>query len=341
MISFLNDYSEGAHPRVLQRLIDTNMQQETGYGTDTFTTAATAKIKEALDCPQAKICFLTGGTQTNQIVIGSLLKSYQGVIAADSGHISLHESGAIELTGHKVLTVPGQDGKIAAPILANYLKDFYDDDSRQQMVFPGMVYISYPSEYGTLYSKQELTALAAVCREYHLPLYIDGARLGYGLVSPEADLTIQELAQLADVLYIGGTKIGALCGEAVVFTKDNQPDHFYSFVKQHGALLAKGRLNSLQFLELFTDNLYFDISRHAVQLALQLKQGFLDKGYRLYIDSPTNQQFFIMGNQKVQDLSQQVLFTRWGKYDETQTILRFVTSWATQSEAVEQLLTLI
>ncbi|MBA1394095.1 low specificity L-threonine aldolase, partial [Lactobacillus sp. XV13L] len=218
---------------------------------------------------------------------------------------------------------------------------FYDDDNCQQMVFPGMVYISYPTEYGTLYSKEELTDLATVCHQHHLTLYIDGARLGYGLVSPEADLTIKDIAQLADVFYIGGTKIGALCGEAVVFTKNNEPEHFYSFVKQHGALLAKGRLNSLQFLELFSDNLYFDISQHAVDLALKLKQGFLDKGYQLYLDSPTNQQFFIVDNQKVQELSEQVLFTRWEKYDETHTVLRFVTSWATPSEDVERLLELV
>lgn len=341
LISFLNDYSEGAHPKVLQRLVDTNLQQATGYGTDNFTTEATAKIKDAIDCPQAKVCFLTGGTQTNQIVIDALLQSYQGVIAVDSGHINLHEAGAIEFTGHKVLTLPGKAGKLQAQTVADYVQNFYEDDSYQQMVFPGMVYISYPTEYGTLYSKQELTDLATVCRKYHMPLYIDGARLGYGLMSAAADMTIKDIAQLADVFYIGGTKIGALCGEAVVFTKNNEPEQFYSFVKRHGALLAKGRLNSLQFLELFTDNLYFDISQHAVAMALKLKQGFLDKGYQLYIDSPTNQQFFIMDNQKVQELSQQVLFTRWEKYNENQMIIRFVTSWATPEKDIDQLLALI
>lgn len=341
MLSFENDYSEGAHEKVLQLLLETNLQQETGYGSDTFTQQAMEKIKEQLDCPEAEIKFLVGGTQTNQIVITALLKNYEGVLAADTGHISTHEAGAIEFCGHKILTLPHHLGKIDAAQVKDYVENFYADATHEHMVAPGMVYISHPTEYGTLYSLEELTALSAVCRDLDLPLYLDGARLGYGLMSEESDVTMADIADLCDVFYIGGTKIGALCGEALVFTKKNMPKHFVSTIKQHGALLAKGRLLGIQFLALFSDNLYFDISRHAVEMAQLLKDGFIEKGYQTLIDSPTNQQFIILENSKLEVLQEQVRFSVWEKHDDTHTVVRFATSWATKRESVELLLGMV
>lgn len=341
MISFANDYLEGAHPRLLQALEDTNLEQEVGYGYDNFSKQAAQAIKDTLDAPDAQVRFLQGGTQTNQIVIDALLRDFEGVIAADTGHISVHEAGAIEATGHKVLTLPSHDAKLDPREIEEYIETFKNDMNMEHMVFPGMVYITYPTEYGTLYSKQELEELYAVCQKHNLPLYIDGARLGYGLVSEQADLTIQELAQLCDVFYIGGTKVGALCGEAVVFTHHNEPAHFTTIIKRHGALLAKGRLTGVQFLELFKDGLYFEISKHAVDLSMKLKRGFLAKGYQLFYDSYTNQQFFIMKNEEIEKLSQKVNFARWEKYDDNHSIARFVTNWATKEENVDALLEMI
>ena len=337
MLSFENDYNVGAHPKLLQRLMETNLQPQTGYGGDDFCREAKEKIRIACAAPEAEIFFLVGGTQTNAVVIDSLLRSYEGVIAAKTGHVSLHEAGAIEYTGHKVLELEGHDGKLAAADVKGLLKSFYADESYAHMVFPGMVYISYPTELGTLYSKAELTALYAVCREYEIPLYIDGARLGYGLMSPEADLTLPELAQLCDAFYIGGTKVGALCGEAVVFPKGNMPRNFLTIAKQHGALLAKGRLLGLQFDALFTDGLYFEISRNAIRRAEELKAVFQEKNCRLWRESPTNQQYLIMENAKLPALSEKVAYSFWEAYDETHTVIRFVTSWATTVEQVQAL----
>ncbi|MBV7391982.1 low specificity L-threonine aldolase [Enterococcus sp. ALS3] len=341
MISFENDYLEGAHERILHRLIATNMIQEAGYGEDDFSAQAAEKIKSAIACPDATIRFLVGGTQTNQIVIDSVLQPYEGVIAAETGHISTHEAGAIEFSGHKVLSLPAKEGKIKAEDVDNLVETFYQDANYQHMVFPGMVYISYPTEYGTLYSKKELEALAAVCQKHKIPLYLDGARLGYGLASPSADVTIQDIARLCDIFYIGGTKIGALCGEAIVFTKNNEPKNFTTLIKQHGALLAKGRLIGIQFLELFSDNLYFDISQHAIDMAMKLKTGMLAKGYQQYLDSPTNQQFFVMPNEKINELQEKIKFARWEKYDDTRQIVRFATCWATKEENIDALLALL
>ena len=341
MISFENDYLEGAHPAILNKLVQTNFIQESGYGTDDHTKEAVAKIKDKINCQEASVRFLQGGTQTNQIVIDSMLKPFEGVIAADTGHISVHEAGAIEYTGHKILTIPSSDGKLIPEHVEKYIDTFYTDSNYEHMVFPGMVYISWPTEYGTIYSKKELEKLSHICRKYKLPLFIDGARLGYGLVSEQSDVTIEDIAELSDVFYIGGTKIGALCGEAVVFTKNNEPKNFTTIIKQHGALMAKGRLIGVQFSELFTNDLYFNISKHAFDMAKMLKQGFLDKNYKLYLDSPTNQQFFIMSNTKIEKLSQKVKFSRWEKYDDKNSVVRFATSWATKRENVELLLDII
>ena len=293
MISFENDYLEGAHEKVLNRLVETNRIQAAGYGFDDFSAQAADKIRQRIDCPDATIRFLVGGTQTNQVVINSMLDSYEGVISADTGHVAVHEGGAIEFSGHKVLTIPSQEGKITAQDVENYIETFESDFKKEHMVYPGMVYISHPTEYGTLYTKEELQSLSRVCRRHQIPLFMDGARLGYGLMSNHTNVTIEDVAKYCDVFYIGGTKIGALCGEAIVFTKQNEPKNFTTIIKHHGALLAKGRLTGVQFLELFTDDLYFDISRHAIEMAEKVKKGFIDKGYQVYFDATTNfNQFF-------------------------------------------------
>jgi len=341
MLSFENDYLEGAHEKVLNRLVETNRIQAAGYGFDDFSAQAADKIRQRIDCPDATIRFLVGGTQTNQVVINSMLDSYEGVISADTGHVAVHEGGAIEFSGHKVLTIPSQEGKITAQDVENYIETFESDFKKEHMVYPGMVYISHPTEYGTLYTKEELQSLSRVCRRHQIPLFMDGARLGYGLMSNQTNVTIEDVAKYCDVFYIGGTKIGALCGEAIVFTKQNEPKNFTTIIKHHGALLAKGRLVGIQFLELFTNNLYFDISRHAINMANKMKQGFIDKGYKVYFDSPTNQQFFVLSDDKIKDLQSKVKFAIWEKYDDTHRVVRFATSWATTEENVNQLLELI
>ncbi|NRG97331.1 aminotransferase class I/II-fold pyridoxal phosphate-dependent enzyme [Streptococcus suis] len=338
MLHFENDYNKGAHPALLEALVVSNQEGLSGYGTDTYTKSAIKKIKLATACPQAQITFLTGGTQTNQIVISSMLASYEGVIAADTGHISTHEAGAIEFTGHKVMTLSHKDGKITANDVDSYIKDFYADANHAHMVHPGMVYISHPTEYGTLYSKSELEALSRVCRIHNTPLFLDGARLGYGLASPESDLDLQAIAELTDVFYIGGTKLGALMGEALVFTKNNQPKNFVSIVKHHGALLAKGRVTGVQFDCLFTDDLYLELGRHAIAMAEQLKEILQEKGYRFYLKSPTNQQFVIVKNEELTRLTKAgIAYGFWEKYDDSYSVIRFATSWSTSQEDLDEL----
>ena len=266
-----------------------------------------------------------------------MLRDFEGVIAAETGHIALHEAGAIEATGHKVITLPHQNGKINATELDAKIKAFYADDSFNHMVFPGMVYISHPTEYGTLYSKEELTAISNVCHTYNIPLYMDGARLGYGLASYRTDVTLRDIARLTDAFYIGGTKVGALCGEAVVFKKDALPRAFFTKIKQHGALLAKGRLLGIQFDTLFTDDLYMTISRHAIEMAEKLKNIFINMGYEFFIDSPTNQIFVIIENDIYDKLFDKVRFCYWENLGSDKTVVRFATSWATTVEDLEKL----
>ena len=337
MLSFESDYIMGAHPEILRRLTETNFEPLPGYGNDIYTESAAQKIRAACQRPDADVRFITGGTQTNSIVISTMLRDWEGVISATTGHVNAHEAGAIEYTGHKILALPHHNGKLCAKEVRDYIETFYNDASYDHMVFPGMVYISHPTEYGTLYTKAELTALAQVCRHYDIPLFMDGARLGYGLMSYQTDLTLPEIAELCDVFYIGGTKVGALCGEAVVFTHNNAPKHFFTMVKQHGALLAKGRLNSVQFDTLFTDDLYFKISRHAIDMAEQLKDMFSRKGYRFFMESPTNQQFIILENSQMQKLAEKVRFSFWEKYDENHTVVRFATAWSTTQEQLDAL----
>lgn len=338
MLSFANDYQEGAHEKILARLIETNLEPASGYGTDPYCESAKEKIRKVCECPNADIWFLTGGTQTNQIVIDSMLQPYEGVVAASTGHVAAHEAGAIEYTGHKVLTIPQHEGKILAEELEAFLRSFYSEESHEHMVFPGMVYISHPTEYGTLYTSTELEHLSAICEAYQIPLYLDGARLGYGLMSDRTDVTLSVISRCCDVFYIGGTKVGALCGEAVVFTKQNTPKHFLTRIKQHGALLAKGRLLGIQFDTLFTDDLYFLLSRHAIDMSELLKEELKKQNAVFYLDSPTNQQFLLLTNEQAERLKKQVVFSTWETPDEEHTVIRLATSWATSEQSVRELI---
>ena len=337
MLSFECDYAEGAHEKIMQRLIETNREQKPGYGVDGCCDRAKDKIRAACGCPEAEVYFLVGGTQTNQIVIDSMLQSYEGVVAVRTGHVNGHEAGAIEYTGHKVLALPHKEGKLEAALLRTYLKGFYEDSSYDHMVFPGMVYITHPTEYGTLYTKRELLEIKAVCTEYQIPLYLDGARLGYGLGTDGTDVTLKDIADICDAFYIGGTKLGALFGEAVVFPKGNAPKHFFTRIKQHGGLLAKGWLLGLQFDTLFTDDLYVEIGRHAVRMADRIRAALRGKGYTFYMDSPTNQIFIVLPNDGLEQLQHKVVLSVWEKPDEDHTVVRITTSWATTEEMVREL----
>ncbi len=341
MLSFQCDYAEGALEEILEKLVATNRESSPGYGADEYSSRAKKKIKAACACPQGDVYFVTGGTEANQVVISSMLAPYEGVLSAETGHINVHESGAIEATGHKVLALPHSDGKVAAADVKAYLERFYGDETYEHMVFPGMVYISHPTEYGTLYSLAELEALSTVCRDANIPLYMDGARLGYGVMSSGTDVTMADVARLCDVFYIGGTKVGALFGEAIVFTQNNTPKHFMTLIKQRSALLAKGRMLGIQFDVLFTDDLYFKASRHAIQMADKLRSALREKGYEFFIDSPTNQLFVVMENDKLDALKKSVNVSTWEKKDENHTVVRFVTSWATEEAAIEQLKALL
>ena len=342
MISFESDYNNGCHEAILKRLLETNDEKATGYGLDDYCSAARERIRMACAKPDADVFFLVGGTQTNATVIDAMLQSYQGVLAVETGHINVHESGAIEFGGHKVLALPSHDGRMDAGELERWLKDFYADPTYDHMVFPGMVYISHPTEYGTLYSKEELEAISQTCHEYKLPLYMDGARLAYGLTAPGTDVTLQDIARLCDVFYIGGTKCGAFFGEAVVFTKNNMPARFLTRVKQHGALLAKGHMLGIQFDTLFTGNLYYEIGAHAIRLAQILQKGFLGAGLQLYINSPTNQQFVELPDTVIKRLDEKgVVYSFWEKTSPGKTVIRFVTSWATKEETVRELIRIL
>ena len=339
MISFTNDYSEGAHFNIIKRLVETDMEQASGYCFDQFCKEASDRIKTAIGTAQGDVDveFLAGGTQTNMIMIDTMLDTYQGVIAAKTGHIATHEAGAIEHSGHKVIELPAHNGKLDPIEVAKYMQTFYEDEAREHEVFPGMVFISHPSELGTLYTKDELRALRMVCNKFDMKLYLDGARLGYGLASSHTDVTLQDIAECCDCFYIGGTKVGALIGEAAVFMRGCKPSHFQTRIKQKGALLAKGRILGIQFAELFKDDLYLKISKHAIEMADLLKEAFVKKGYPLFIDSPTNQQFIIMPDSKLEELSKEFNFARWERVDETHTAVRFCTSWATKKENIDKL----
>ncbi len=337
MLSFTCDYSEGACPEILRRLGETNLEQLPGYGEDKYSMSAKEKIRSVCGAPDADVFFLVGGTQTNSTIIATMLRDFEGVVAAETGHVALHEAGAVEYTGHKVLTIPGHQGKIDTDELSAFMETFFADANHEHMVFPGMVYISFPTEYGTIYTKEELDRIYKVCREADIPLFIDGARLAYGLAGDGCDLTIKDLAERCDVFYLGGTKVGALCGEAVVFPRGNAPAHFMTMVKQHGALLAKGRLLGVQFDTLMTGGLYFRLGENAVAMARRLRGILRYSGLPFYLESPTNQQFIILEEEQVEALSDKVAFDFWEKIDGNRTVVRFCTSWATTDEQLDEL----
>ncbi len=338
MISFENDYLEGAHPAILKRLITTNFEQHPGYGSDNYCKSATEKILKECDTDGA-VYYLTGGTQTNQILLDAITKSYEGIIAPSSGHIATHEAGAIEYTGHKILEVPSYDGKLKAKDVKSYCDRFYDDKSHMHMVYPGVVFLTFPTELGTLYTKEELVEIREVADEYGLRVYLDGARLAYGLMAEGNNVTLKDIASLVDLFYIGGTKVGCLYGEAAVFpNKENVPPYFSNFIKKHGALNAKGRILGLQFDTLFTDNLYYEIGKYADRLAIVINKAFVKNGYKMFVESQTNQQFVILDNEEAERLAQEFAFTFWEKLDENHTVYRFVTDWATKEENVLKLI---
>ena len=337
MIRFECDYLEGAHPRILEALTKTNFDQTPGYGRDVYCEKAREIIKEKCDAENADVHFLVGGTQTNKIVITSMLRPYQGVLCADSGHINVHETGATENAGHKVLPLKSTYGKINACEIKKAYDLHHNDDAPEHCVQPGMVYISHPTELGTLYSKKELTEISNVCKELGLPLFIDGARLGYGLAAEGTDVTLADIARLCDVFYIGGTKVGALFGEAVVIMNDKYKKDFRYYIKQNGGLLAKGRLLGIQFISLFEDDLYMEVSKHANKQSLRIKDAFLKKGYSLFMDSNTNQQFPIIPDENLEELKKKYSFTFWEKVTENTSAVRFCTSWATREEDVDKL----
>lgn len=328
---------EGACPEIMKRLEETNLEHTVGYGFDQYTESAKKKILEACGLEEGLVFFLVGGTQTNSTILDCILRQWEGVIAPATAHIAQHEAGAVEASGHKVMTLEPHDGKIWAADVENYITEFYKDDSYEHMVAPGAVYISQPTEFGTLYTLEEMKALSEVCRSHDVRLYVDGARLGYALAAENNDLFLEDIASLADAFYIGGTKCGALFGEAVVIPDPDLVHPFLPRIKRHGALLAKGRILGVQFDTLFTDGLYVKMASRAVRLALQIKEAFSEVGYEPYIDSPTNQQFFKLPNEVADRLRSSISFENWGPRGEKETVVRFVTSWATTPEDVDTL----
>lgn len=338
MIQFHCDYIEGAHPKILERLCQTNMEQLTGYGKDHYCESAKDKIKTACNRKDIDVHFISGGTQTNLIAIASLLKPYEAVISVAEGHIACHEVGAIEATGHNVIPFKSNDGTLSAEQIRNFCREFINSPDFEFMVKPGMVYISFATESGTLYSKQELLDIKEACKEFDIPLYIDGARMGYGLMSPACDITLEDIAQIADMFYIGGTKCGALIGEALVIANDKYKPYFRHIMKQRGGMLAKGRVLGIQFDTLFTDNLYFDICKTAVDLALEIRAAFERKGIKMWGNSFTNQQFPILTESQLKHFAELFTYEPWGQTSDGSNIVRFCTSWATTKENVDSLI---
>lgn len=337
MIRFESDYTQGAVPQIIEKLTETNMEQTPGYGMDKYCIRAASKIKEKLQCENADVHFLVGGTQTNLLFISSVLRPYQGVISSSVGHINVHETGSIENCGHKVLTIDSFDGKITAEAIDNMVLSHFADSNFEHTVQPGMVYLSFPTENGAVYSKRELARIYDVCKKHSIYLFIDGARLGYGLASEKCDISYSEFPTLCDAFYIGGTKVGALFGEALVITNDSCKKDFRYMEKQKGAMLAKGRLLGLQFDTLFTDDLYEKISKHAISLAMEIRNTFLKKKIPLYYDSYTNQQFPSLTKEQYEKLNENFVSSYWCE-DEDRIVARFCTSWATKKEDAETLI---
>ena len=341
MIRLECDYACGAHPAVMERLVATNGEVTPGYGVDEHCRNAANLLKELCQSPEADVHFLVGGTQTNVTLISTALRPYQGVLSADTGHIAVHETGAVEATGHKVMTIPGVDGKITAQQIKAAIKGHLEDPTAEHTVQPGMVYISNPTELGTIYTLSELEAIRAVTLEHGLFLFVDGARLGCALGAEENDITLPDLARLCDAFYVGGTKMGALFGEALVLTHPALKRDFRYMIKRHGGMLAKGRLLGVQFEALLENGLYFEIGRHNVSLAMQLKRACQEKGYPMYVDSPTNQQFPILSNSMLKKLEGVCTWFLQAKIDADHTAVRFCTSWATTQEEVDEVIRIL
>ena len=340
-LSFSSDYMEGAHPEVLQRLVETNLEQTPGYGTDAYCESAREKIRAACACPDAEIHFLVGGTQANMVAIDTMIAPYAGVVAADPGHIATHEAGAIEAGGHKVMGLPHHLGKISADQVDAFARIYWDDANHEHMVMPGMVYLSQPTEYGTLYSRSELEAMREVCTRHGMQLYVDGARLAYALAAPGNDVGLADLARLCDAFYIGGTKCAALLGEAMVFPHPGTVPHFFTLVKQHGALLAKGRVLGVMFDTLFTDDLYGRVGAHAIEAAERIRAALAERGYEQFIATPTNQIFVAFDQEQLAQLSDKVEMGFWENLPDGRTVMRIATSWATRAEDVDALIELL
>lgn len=341
MIRLACDYQEGCLPAILERLQETNLVPAPGYGEDEFSENARRLIREACRAPEARVFFLEGGTQTNSIAIHAILAGYEGVLSAESGHIAVHEAGAVEARGHKVITLPQKDGKISAASIEKWMEAFLRDTSKDHVVQPGMVYISQPTEFGTLYSLAELEDISAVCCRYGLPLFIDGARMAYGLASEANDAGLSDIARLADVFYIGGTKCGALIGEALVVTNPALMKHFFTLQKQQGAVLAKGRLLDINFEVLMSGTTYVDAGRHGVELAQKIRAALLEKGYELYVDSRTNQIFAWLTDEDLKHIGEKAAISIWERRDDGKTLCRFCTSWATREEDVDAVIALL
>jgi len=333
MYNFKNDYSEGGHQNILKKLIETNLEQQEGYGEDEYSISAKAILKKIIHNPSATIFFVSGGTQTNLLVISSVLKVHEAVISAQIGHINVHETGAIEATGHKVITVDTKDGKLTTSDVKKVLQEH---SLRPHMVKPKMVYISNSTEIGTIYQKKELEELYAYCKSHDLLLFLDGARLGHALTAEDNDLDIADISSNTDVFYIGGTKNGALLGEAIVFNQEDIAPEFDYALKQKGALLAKGRLLGIQFLELFKNNLYFDLAKHANKMAMKIAKAIEDRGYSFYTKATTNQIFPILPKTLIEKLSDKYLFYEWDNIDDKHSAIRIITSWATDEKRVDE-----
>ena len=336
MVNFESDYIAGAHPKLMQRLLETNLEPGAGYGDDRWSRSAERKILDACGCPDGSVFFLSGGTQVNVVAISALLRPWEGVVTAETGHIHVHEAGGLEAIGCKLLLLPERDGKLTAAAVRELTETVLADENREHVVWPGVVYVTNPTEWGSLYTRRELEDIAAVCRQYGLRLYLDGARLAYGLASRAADLDLKTIAALCDAFYIGGTKCGALCGEALVFPH-GAPAHFANYTKKRLALLAKGRVFGVQFDALFTDGLYWEIGRHGIEAAERLKEILRRHGLPTFRETPTNQQFVVLENEALVRLREQVAVSYWSRADETHTVVRLATSWSTTEADLETL----
>lgn len=336
MVNFESDYIAGAHPKLMQRLLETNLEPGAGYGDDRWSRSAERKILDACGCPDGSVFFLSGGTQVNVVAISALLRPWEGVVTAETGHIHVHEAGGLEAIGCKLLLLPERDGKLIAAAVRELTETVLADENREHVVWPGVVYVTNPTEWGSLYTRRELEDIAAVCRQYGLRLYLDGARLAYGLASRAADLDLKTIAALCDAFYIGGTKCGALCGEALVFPH-GAPAHFANYTKKRLAMLAKGRVFGVQFDALFTDGLYWEIGRHGIEAAERLKEILRRHGLPTFRETPTNQQFVVLENEALARLREQVAVSYWSRADETHTVVRLATSWSTTEADLETL----